>query len=886
MSLKDAAQHLQSYGRHGDTMLAHINPEEAALLKARGGSGTINPDTGLPEFFNPLSLKSWTGSEGLDLGGKNSGIASLALGALLGPAGYGLSAGMAGLATGGAMALATGSLQKGLMAGLGAYGAAGLSEGLLGAAGASGSSTLQSLQSNIDPSALESMSAQQVASTGNLAQKASVLGEGAAGLTSDAGRAGFMKAVDGGMGAAKYGLAATLPIMAGMGVPTTTGMPTQQTPGFIRPFAFNPRTQGLTPFDPIPTSQFYAEGGVVEPSDDGYVHAFAGGVMGDVADQVMAVTAQPQQVTATSAPPAPAPQQPGFMDPVQQAAIQQQIINEMNTRVAQAQAAQQAQQQAITAPFQTPTATPAQANLAQALAYTPTTTPFEPTPMTGGSAAAFNYLMGKSEYPYMTQDREVFRPYTELLAEKMGVAPPAQQPIFVSNPATTTPAANTQQTQTPEANPAAAVAGLGAAGLATGVIGGGATTPAPVVNMDTLSPGAAAAAEADAASGAAVGDIGSTTPPTPMTEQDPFGYTEPTTPPVTDAGGLPMTEQDPFGYTEPVTPTTPTTPPVTDVGGLPMTEQDPFGYVDPGASTVTPYAPLGEAAIEEIAANAIASQGLMYPGGAAELAVHASNLGAAEVAAAEAMGGAEFAAMAGQYGPYIAAAIIIDQMMGGAIGDAIGDVVTGVGDLAGDIVSGIGGAVEDIASGVGGAVEDVGDWVGSWFGWAEGGQVDELPMTPTITPTNMLGRMLDSDLMDAYEKAAQRGDEAKARAYKSEIDYRGRNPSRMAVGGLSAAADHYNLGGYSDGGRLLKGPGDGVSDDIPATIGANKQPARLADGEFVVPARIVSELGNGSTEAGARKLYAMMDRIQAARSKTVGKGKVARNTRADKYLPA
>lgn len=107
--------------------------------------------------------------------------------------------------------------------------------------------------------------------------------------------------------------------------------------------------------------------------------------------------------------------------------------------------------------------------------------------------------------------------------------------------------------------------------------------------------------------------------------------------------------------------------------------------------------------------------------------------------------------------------------------------------------------------------------------------------------------------------------------------------TRMATGGLSDA--HYNLGGYSDGGRLLRGPGDGVSDDIPAVIG-QKQPARLADGEFVVPARIVSELGNGSTEAGARKLYAMMDRVQAARKKTVGKDKIAHNSRAEKYLPA
>jgi hypothetical protein len=114
------------------------------------------------------------------------------------------------------------------------------------------------------------------------------------------------------------------------------------------------------------------------------------------------------------------------------------------------------------------------------------------------------------------------------------------------------------------------------------------------------------------------------------------------------------------------------------------------------------------------------------------------------------------------------------------------------------------------------------------------------------------------------------------------------------AGGLmdiaSAAArggnvQQYNLGGYSDGGRLLRGPGDGVSDSIPATIG-NRQPARLADGEFVIPARIVSEIGNGSTEAGARKLYAMMDRVQRARAKTTGKGKVAKNTKSEQYLPA
>jgi hypothetical protein len=53
-----------------------------------------------------------------------------------------------------------------------------------------------------------------------------------------------------------------------------------------------------------------------------------------------------------------------------------------------------------------------------------------------------------------------------------------------------------------------------------------------------------------------------------------------------------------------------------------------------------------------------------------------------------------------------------------------------------------------------------------------------------------------------------------------------------------------------------------------------------------VPARIVSELGNGSTEAGAKRLYAMMDRVQKARKKTIGKGKIAKDSKSSKYLPA
>jgi len=100
--------------------------------------------------------------------------------------------------------------------------------------------------------------------------------------------------------------------------------------------------------------------------------------------------------------------------------------------------------------------------------------------------------------------------------------------------------------------------------------------------------------------------------------------------------------------------------------------------------------------------------------------------------------------------------------------------------------------------------------------------------------------------------------------------------SNMAHGGIA------NLGSYSDGGRMLQGPGDGMSDSIPANI-AGKRPARLADGEFVVPADVVSHLGNGSTDAGAKQLYAMMNKVRQART---GRKAQGREINPRQYVPA
>jgi len=89
----------------------------------------------------------------------------------------------------------------------------------------------------------------------------------------------------------------------------------------------------------------------------------------------------------------------------------------------------------------------------------------------------------------------------------------------------------------------------------------------------------------------------------------------------------------------------------------------------------------------------------------------------------------------------------------------------------------------------------------------------------------------------------------------------------------------YENGGYLEtGGRV----GDGMSDDIKATIN-NEQEARLSDGEFVVPADVVSHLGNGSSDAGAKRLYDMMDKIRQARTGTIKQG---REINPERYMPA
>jgi hypothetical protein len=100
-------------------------------------------------------------------------------------------------------------------------------------------------------------------------------------------------------------------------------------------------------------------------------------------------------------------------------------------------------------------------------------------------------------------------------------------------------------------------------------------------------------------------------------------------------------------------------------------------------------------------------------------------------------------------------------------------------------------------------------------------------------------------------------------------------------GGINPRPWYEQQAQYAQGG-YLNGQGDGMSDSIPATI-EGKQPARLADGEFVVPADVVSHLGNGSSKAGSKKLYAMLDKVRHART---GNKKQGKQINPAKYMPA
>jgi len=179
---------------------------------------------------------------------------------------------------------------------------------------------------------------------------------------------------------------------------------------------------------------------------------------------------------------------------------------------------------------------------------------------------------------------------------------------------------------------------------------------------------------------------------------------------------------------------------------------------------------------------------------------------------------------------------------------------------------GFGGFIGDA---IGNAVQGVGNAVSGVFGGGNSLQYD-----PSSSGNGPLGQFL-ANATDKNSAPAPASNSPIANAILAAQAHAG-STQNMAHGGIAS------LGTFSDGGQMLKGPGDGMSDSIPAQIGQH-QPARLAEGEFVVPADVVSHLGNGSTDAGSKQLYKMMDRVRTART---GHSKQGKEISPEKYMPA
>jgi hypothetical protein len=150
----------------------------------------------------------------------------------------------------------------------------------------------------------------------------------------------------------------------------------------------------------------------------------------------------------------------------------------------------------------------------------------------------------------------------------------------------------------------------------------------------------------------------------------------------------------------------------------------------------------------------------------------------------------------------------------------------------------------------------------------------QLPQDPNRRPGGA-GRRYFSDTIYAKKPESEPMSVAQARA-KAKEQAQGlaalQAPKNMAGGGILAMSK----------GRYLNGSTDGMADKVPARIDSGQE-ARLSDGEFVIPADVVSHLGNGNSDAGAKALHAMMDRVRKERT---GNKKQGKEITATKMLPA
>ena len=904
MSLHKFAEQVAQHGRGDDSLLVHMTPDEVQRLQkfaeANGRSLTINPTTGLPEAGMLSDLFK--------------AVAPIALGAFLGPgafgiAGLGLSAGTAGLITGGLTTLATGSLSRGLMAGLGAYGGAGLAQGFadaganaLGAQGTAGALGVEGAATGAGSQA--AMLAEQTSGFGTeglsrLADSAKVA-SGASPVMPSTGTLmskGFEAAGASPMQFAKDNwkslAAASAPIMAGAMVPTTTSMPTSGNTGFIRQKIVNPdgTVRDLTP---VKASEWgsrnfsdvyrgYNGGGIVALAGGG-VPGYAGGML--VGDQdVFNYFKGLDQAKLGS----------GALDA--QIAADMQKYNVSAADIARITGTQGQQGDY-------------ERRFVQAI-NTPGTSAEEFQAMTSDVGLQGQALANALQGSGMSQAAQYAS--THGLSDVGGALDAQGKPIDFYNKIGYTAGAlpgdqggleglyaninysakglqdkiNAGQLTVDEAQRLADAemrrVGVSQSDLksATGKDLFSLFTPKPVTPPTTITPGETKLDTATTYDNGAFGNYGSGN----KTGVDYLGRTVS----IATPGDI-ITNPD---QTRTVTPNIPGRP----YGGFTGMDQVKSAYTAGGGSLgYTSKAPRTIAEFDQLynkqTGDSLAAYDYLMGKGAGK---YPTKSGVGEIARPYAEATLGYPVSTNKMYNW-------DPVAGKMVRNL--DYVAPGRDSSGNVTYGM--SLNDIKKTL--AAKPLEGQ--ALYDWAKTNNLSAQDIADAT------GRTLSSVYADFRAGSKAAADTAKtggdsiqvtdSSGYNTETitavkqadgTYLGGNGKKydasgkeiMAGGGMSGYAmggGLGSLGAYSDGGRLLRGPGDGVSDSIPATIGAKQQPARLADGEFVIPARIVSELGNGSTDAGAKKLYAMMDRVQKARSKTTGKNKVAANSRADKYLPA
>jgi hypothetical protein len=1011
MSLHKFAEQVAAQGRGDDSLLVHMTPDEVRNLQkfaeANGTTLTINPETGLPEA-------------GL-LSDLFKAVAPIALGAFLGPgafgiAGLGLSAGTAGLVTGGLTTLATGSLSRGLMAGLGAYGGAGLAEGLMGAGvGAAQQSAMGSLSA--DQIAAE-MASTELTQQGVLNQAAADATKSAMANTGQAVSSGFnaVTATPSAMGTfAKQNLgniaAAAAPIMAGQMVPTTTKMPENTNPAYIRQKLYDPYTQTYKSLTPVKASEFgsrnfsdaytnpqtgqmatldqrqptpMAGGGIVALANGGVPGYAAGGVSdADILgwfnanpganDQLIAQTMQqanvtPEQVAratgtdyanvnerylAATAPvtAAPVTTAPTQMMDTSGGGTNYQTVNDLYQGVL----GRGVESEGAAGYWQNlfgPTIDANEVAQFQQAAQ---------AELTGRNAGATGGLNALAATPAFS-NQYTFANINDYIAnnnlDAAGIAAAAKQ--FNVDPAQITAAQNAQSVvsnvfrnvlgRDPDPN------GLD---YWTNEIMSGRSTGQEMLN--TFIKNAQANKEIIVNPNIKLEDA----------VKEFGGYKSSNARDIADEWvrntlGREVTEADrkQQWYKDAVNDA------VMNTYGKAQDIYGGFKTYAQGEATATTAKAINDAKAS-LAARGLTEADVVKQTGKtiAQLVAGGTNLGldlyqASQLKAPGAASKFDFSTI-----QKAKTALPITNTFGG---DAVDRTVTnpyGNATNPGDLTfnrDGTTTVTPNIPYRPYGGFSGMDEVKGAYT--RGGGSLGYTAQAPkTIDEFNQRFNKQTDDSLDAYNFLMGKGknlaqvnaasnkplmqpyftgsnrykpkflsydssgntvssttsgkpSDAKAaeltkaktievvdssgydtQTYTAVLQedgtYLAGNGKRYDVTGKELAAGGgmmgYAMGGglgslgsYSDGGRLLKGPGDGVSDSIPATIGRKQQPARLADGEFVIPARIVSELGNGSTDAGAKKLYAMMDRVQKARGKTTGKNKVAANSRADKHLPA